>query len=70
MRVPTRSQQPLGLSCLQWGLKTMSLLVDKKALIDILIFPAVLQGIFVCVCVSVCFILQADVISKLNMTDR
>ncbi|XP_032734885.1 sodium/hydrogen exchanger 8 isoform X1 [Lontra canadensis] len=27
------------------------------------------QGFFFCVCVFVCFILQADVISKLNMTD-
>ncbi|ELR53608.1 Sodium/hydrogen exchanger 8 [Bos mutus] len=27
------------------------------------------QGFFLCVCVFVCFILQADVISKLNMTD-
>lgn len=49
----------------------MSLLVAKKALMDILIFLAVIQGIFfVFVCVFVCFILQADVISKLNMTDR
>lgn len=46
----------------------MASLADKKALMDILIFLAVLQGIFLCV--SVCFILQADVISKLNMTDR
>lgn len=37
---------------------------------DILIFLAVLQGFFLCVCVFVFFILQADVISKLNMTDR
>ena len=37
---------------------------------DILIFLAVLQGFFFCVYVFVCFILQADVISKLNMTDR
>lgn len=49
----------------------MSLLVCNKILMDILIFLAVLQGVFfVCVCVFVCFILQADVISKLNMTDR
>lgn len=27
-------------------------------------------GGFFCVCVFVCFVLQADVISKLNMTDR
>lgn len=47
----------------------MSLSICDKALMDILIFLAVLQGIF-CVCVFVCFILQADVISKLNMTDR
>lgn len=48
----------------------MSLLVCNKILMDILIL-AVLQGFFfVCVCVFVCFILQADVISKLNMTDR
>lgn len=29
---------PWGFPCFQWGLKMMSLLVDKKALMDILIF--------------------------------
>lgn len=45
------SQQPFGVS-FQWGLKIMSLLVDKKALMDI--FLAVLQGIFLCVSVCLC----------------
>jgi hypothetical protein len=45
---------PWGFPCFQWGLKMMSLLVDKKALMDILIFLAVLQGIFLCVSVCLC----------------
>lgn len=43
-----------GFPCFQWGLKMMSLLVDKKALMDILIFLAILQGIFLCVSVCLC----------------
>ena len=45
------SQQPFGVS-FQWGLKIMSLLVDKKALMDI--FLTVLQAIFLCVSVCLC----------------